>query len=71
MEFRSWNFQSCDKRSRNVISFQIFSQKREKYEKFLKKVPLFKTMDEYEVSKVLDAVKPMKFSNGDYIIKEV
>ncbi len=46
-------------------------KKREKYEGFLKSVALFATVDEYEMTKIMDAVKPVQFKAGDQIITEV
>lgn len=47
------------------------ARKREKYEEFLKSVPLLSAMDHYERSKLSDAIKDEKFEPNDYIIKEV
>lgn len=45
--------------------------KRKKYEGFFKKVELFESMDNYEMTKIMDAVKPICYKEGDIIIKEV
>jgi hypothetical protein len=37
----------------------------------MKKVKVFSTMDSYELSRVIDAVKPVEFMAGTPIIKEV
>ncbi len=41
------------------------------YEEFIKSVPIFETMEPYELTKVLDAVKPAEFKAGTTIISEV
>lgn len=46
------------------------SKKREIYEKFLSKVELLDQMDPYERSKIADALKPLKFKKGDFVVKE-
>ena len=43
---------------------------REKYETFLQKIELFKSLDPYERSKLSDALKTKNFKKDDYIIKE-
>jgi hypothetical protein len=47
------------------------SKKREKYESFLKNVEILSTIDRYELSQVADALCPVSFKQGDYIIKQV
>jgi cAMP-dependent protein kinase regulator len=47
------------------------ARKREKYENFLKSVPLLSSMDHYERSKLSDAIKEQVFEPEDFIIKEV
>jgi cAMP-dependent protein kinase regulator len=44
--------------------------KREKYEEFLKKVPILKNMDNYERSKLADGIREQWFKQGDYVITE-
>lgn len=46
-------------------------RKREKYDNFLKSVEIFSTMDPYERSQIADALKPVKFQKGDYVVKQV
>ena len=46
-------------------------QKREKYENFLKNIEILSTVEPYEISKIAEALKPIKFKAGDYIVKEV
>lgn len=45
-------------------------RKRDKYENFLKKVDLLKTMEDYERSQISEAFKDVKFEANDTIIKE-
>jgi hypothetical protein len=47
------------------------SKKREKYEEFLKSVQIFSTIEPYEMTKIMDAVKPTDFPAGTPIIQEV
>lgn len=46
------------------------AKKREKYEEFLKKVKILSNMDEYERSKLADALKEEWYNEGDFVIKE-
>ena len=46
------------------------SKKREKYEMFLDKVPVFSTMEPYERSKLADAFKEVSIKAGEFIIRE-
>ncbi len=45
-------------------------KKRALYEGFIKNASLFATIDEYELTKIVDAVKPVTFKAGSSIIKE-
>ena len=45
-------------------------KKRELYEKFLKSVDIFSTMNQYEISQICDAVAVKRFKKGDVIIKQ-
>jgi cAMP-dependent protein kinase regulator len=60
-----------DRDTFNFIVKDAASRKREKYEEFLKSVPILSQMDHYERAKLSDAIKEEKFNPGDYIIKEV
>ncbi len=40
------------------------------YENFLSSVPLLEKMDCYERSKIADSLKEIKFTSGDFIIRE-
>jgi cAMP-dependent protein kinase regulator len=44
--------------------------KREKYEEFLKGVPILASMDSYERNKLADAIKEQWFQAGDYVITQ-
>jgi cAMP-dependent protein kinase regulator len=46
------------------------AKKREKYEEFLKKVKILSNMDDYERSKLADALKEEWFNDGDSVIRE-
>jgi cAMP-dependent protein kinase regulator len=45
-------------------------RRRERYEEFLKNVPLLSDMDPYERSQLADALKTTVFEGGDYVIRE-
>lgn len=45
-------------------------KKREKYEEFLKSVKILSTIEPYEMTKIMDAVKPMEYKAGTQIITE-
>ena len=44
--------------------------KREKYEKFLKSVPLLREVSDYERSQLADGLNSEEFKMGDFIIKQ-
>ena len=44
--------------------------KRELYEKFLKSVDIFSTIDQFEISQICDTLILKKFKKGDVIIKQ-
>lgn len=62
---------ALDRECFNHIVKDAACKKREAYEKFLSKVELLDQMDPYERSKIADALKPMKFKKGDYVVREV
>jgi cAMP-dependent protein kinase regulator len=45
-------------------------RRRERYEEFLKKVPILGDMDPYERSQLADVLKPIVIEAGEYIIRE-
>jgi cAMP-dependent protein kinase regulator len=47
------------------------SKKREKYEQFLAKVDILKDMDPYERLQIADALKSIKCTKGEYVVKQV
>lgn len=59
-----------DRNTFNHIVKDASQKKRQKYEDFLQTVPILQNMDHYERSKLADAVKDIKFSQGDVIIKQ-
>lgn len=59
-----------DRDTFNNIVKDAAAKKREKYENFLKNVEVLKTLDDYERSKLGDAVKEENYVKGDLIIKE-
>ena len=61
---------ALDRETFNHIVKTSAQNKREKYEKFLKKVDILSTIDSYELSKICDSLKSGVYKKGDYIIKE-
>jgi len=59
-----------DRDTFNHIVKDASQKRREKYEAFLESVPIFKTMEPYERSKLADAFVEHKFKDGDAIIRE-
>ena len=62
---------ALDRETFNHIVKDAASKKREKYESFLNNIELLDTMKPYERTQIADALKPMKFDKGDYVVKEV
>ena len=54
-----------------IYIYILNRKKRERYEEFLKKVPLFQTMDTYERTQLADVLGTKEYQAGDYIITEV
>lgn len=61
---------ALDRRTFNFIVKDSAQHKREKYEEFLKKVPILKNMEQYERNKLADAIKEQWFKEGEYVITE-
>jgi cAMP-dependent protein kinase regulator len=61
---------SLDRETFNHIVKDASMKKREKYEKFLKSVEIFKSIDAYEINQISDALKTRKVFAGDYIIRK-
>ena len=59
-----------DRQTFNHIVKDAAIRKREKYEAFLKKVELLKTMEDYERSQISEAFKDVKYEANQCIIKE-
>lgn len=59
-----------DRDTFNHIVKDSAQRRRDKYEEFLTKVPIFETMEPYERSKLADAFTERKFNKNDTIIKE-
>jgi hypothetical protein len=62
---------SLDRQTFNYIIKDSASKKRDKYEKFLKSVEILKTVDDYELCQICDALKIYHYEAGDYVIREV
>jgi len=61
---------TIDRETFNGVVKDAAMKKREKYEKFLKDVDIFSTIDAYEVGQIADALKVENFSQGSLIIKQ-
>lgn len=61
---------SLDRKTFNQIVKDAAATKREKYEEFLKGVKILSSMDEYERSKLADAIKEEWYEPDQYVIKE-
>ena len=61
---------SLDRRTFNQIVKDAAATKRDKYEEFLKDVKILQNMDEYERSKLADAIKEEWYEPDQYVIKE-
>ncbi|EGR29661.1 hypothetical protein IMG5_151310 [Ichthyophthirius multifiliis] len=61
---------SLDRDTFNNIVKDAAAKKREFYESFLQTVELLKDMDNYERSKIGDALKSITFKKGSYVVKE-
>jgi len=59
-----------DRNTFNHIVKDAAQKKRERYESFLKTVPLLQSMSDYERSQVADGLKSEKFDSGAVIMKE-
>jgi len=59
-----------DRNTFNAIVKDAAAKKRERYESFLKQVPLLSGLDAYEKSQVADAFKSEKYKDGEEIVKE-
>ena len=61
---------ALDRQTFNHIVKDAAIRRRTKYEEFLKKVDILKTMDDYERSQICEAFKDQKFEAGATIIKQ-
>lgn len=59
-----------DRNTFNHIVKDAAAKKRERYEDFLSKVKILKTMDAYERSKLADALKNLHYKAGETVIHE-
>lgn len=62
---------ALDREAFNNIVREATVKKREKYEKLLEKIDLLKNVDHYEKMQIIDALKPVSFKKGEYIIRQV
>jgi cAMP-dependent protein kinase regulator len=61
---------SLERETFNHIIKTAVQKKRDKYDEFLEKVQILKSMQKYERTKLADAFKEQWFEDGDVIIKE-
>jgi len=61
---------SLDRKTFNHIVKDAAAVKREKYEDFLSKVRILSNMEEYERSKLADALKEQWFETDEFVIRE-
>lgn len=61
---------ALDRGTFNNIVKEAAIKKRNKYEETIKKVPIFETVDSYELGQICDALKSEKCEKGKLIIKE-
>jgi len=61
---------SLERGAFNAIVKTAVQKKREKYEDFLEKVEILKSMQPYERTKMCDSFKEEWFENGDVIITQ-
>ncbi|KAF4669237.1 hypothetical protein FOL47_002626 [Perkinsus chesapeaki] len=59
-----------DRETFNHIVKESAARKRDRYEAFLRSVPVFNPLDAYELSQVADALKTESFKNGDIIVQQ-
>lgn len=62
---------ALDRETFNNIVKDAAIKKREKYETFLGNIELLDSMESHERLKIADALKPLKFKKGDYVVREV
>ena len=61
---------TLDRQTFNHIVKGAAVKKRELYEKFLKSVDIFSTINQYEISQICDALVIKRFKKGDIVIKQ-
>lgn len=61
---------SLDRDTFNNIVKDSAIRKRRKYEQFLSRLKLLQDMEDYERGKIADALKPLHFEPGEFIIKQ-
>lgn len=62
---------SLDRECFNSIVKQAAINKLNKYTEFLRKIDIFKTLDNYEIGKVCECLNQKTYKPGDYVIREV
>lgn len=62
---------SLDRQCFNTIVKQAAVNKLNKYTEFLRKIDIFKSLDNYEIGKVCECLASKTYKPGEYVIKEV
>ena len=62
---------SLDRECFNSIVKDAAIKKLNTYTDFLRKIDIFKTLDNYEIGKVCECLNTLTYKPGDYVIKEV
>lgn len=60
-----------DRECFNFLVKEAMIKKREKYEAFLSKIELLKSLEPYERMTIADALRPIRFQKGEYVVREV
>jgi len=61
---------TLDRATFNHIVKDATMRKRERFENFLSRVDILKSLDSYERNKICDCLQTQKYKEGDYIIRE-
>ena len=60
-----------DRECFNFLVKEAMIKKREKYETFLSKIELLQSLEPYERMTIADALRPIRFQKGEYVVREV
>lgn len=71
MGIRWPNISAYGKEHHTVFKYYNHRAKRNKYQEFIRTVPILQGLDEYELYSIMDAAIPVEFKAEDTIITEV